>query len=135
MPLDTEFLPKYPTIRLHRPSIRPSGSVHPIPRCLNSIQAVYYWHTDFPILNKLCMNGMAFEAVFFQQTFNFLLLIIPTTQLVRNSEVKVRVGRDERYLPFSVRHAGNFSVPDFSKNIITGKPMCQHSCVCTYSKY
>jgi hypothetical protein len=59
------------------------------------------------------MNGMAFESLFFQWTFNFLLLIIPTTQLVRNSEVKVWVGGEEHYLPFSVRHAENFLVADF----------------------
>jgi len=103
MPLDTEFLPKYPTIRLHRPSTRPSVFLHTFPRCLNSVQVVYYWHTDFPILNKLGLNGMAFEAVFFQQTFNFLLLIVPTTQLVRNSDVKVWVG-ETNAICRSLRH-------------------------------
>jgi hypothetical protein len=50
-----------------------------------------YWHTDFPILNKFGLNGMAVEVLFYQRTFNFLLLIIPTMLLVRNSEVKVWV--------------------------------------------
>ena len=33
MPLDTEFLSKNPTIRLHRPSVRPSVALHSFPPC------------------------------------------------------------------------------------------------------
>jgi hypothetical protein len=72
-----------------------------------------YWHTDSPVPNKLGMTSMTLEALFLPHTFNFLLLIIPTKQLVRNSEV----GGDEPYFPFSVRHAVRLSVPDFQKSL------------------
>jgi len=71
MPLDTEFLSKNPSIRLHRPSVRPSVSLHPFPRCPISIQVMNYWHTGFPILNKLGVNGVAVEVLFFSTYFSF----------------------------------------------------------------
>jgi hypothetical protein len=117
MSLGTQFLPKIlPSGYIVRPSVIQSPCTLslavqiPYRSCIAGTQIFFFFF-------KLGVNGMAFEAVFFQQTFNFLLLIIPTTQLVRNSEVKVWVGRDERYLPLSVRHVENFSVPDFQKSL------------------
>jgi hypothetical protein len=69
MPLDTELLSKNPTIWLHRPSFSLSA---PFP----SLSEFHTGHEllahRFSIPNKLGMNGMAFEALFF--FFNGLLI-------------------------------------------------------------
>jgi hypothetical protein len=129
-------MPMKPIVRLHRPSF---SFLHLLLLCPNFIKVMNNSRTDFPILNKLVVNGTAFEALCFPPTFNFLLLIMPTTQLVRNSEVMGfggrGCGRDESHLPFSLRHGGKIFGTRHLKNRANVEAYVLKSlCGCTYSK-